>query len=124
MQELVERASQAFGLTDELAHWIELTVSESAINAIQHGNRLDPSKMVSLSIASDGESIEIVVEDRGTGFQLTEIPDPTDIENLLKPGGRGILIIRSFMDTVEVSHLEGGGSRLRMVKKLQDGQLT
>ena len=124
VQELVERASQAFGLTDELAHWIELTVSESAINAIQHGNRLDPSKMVSLSIASDGESIEIVVEDRGTGFQLTEIPDPTDIENLLKPGGRGILIIRSFMDTVEVSHLEGGGSRLRMVKKLQDGQLT
>ena len=124
VQELVERASQAFGLTDELAHWIELTVIESAINAIQHGNRLDPSKMVSLSIASDGESIEIVVEDRGTGFQLTEIPDPTDIENLLKPGGRGILIIRSFMDTVEVSHLEGGGSRLRMVKKLQDGQLT
>ena len=124
VQQLVEQASQAFGLTDELAHWIELTVSESAINAIQHGNGLDPSKTVFLSIASDGEAIEIVVEDQGTGFQLTEIPDPTDVENLLKPGGRGILIIRSFMDTVEVTLREGGGSRLRMVKKLQDRPLT
>ena len=48
------------------------------------------------------------------------VSDPTKIENLLKPWGRGIQIIRSFMDTVEVSQIDGGGNRLRMVKKIKD----
>ena len=122
VQKLVEKASRAFGLSEELAHWIELTVSESTINAIEHGNGGDPSKSVFLSISSNGENIEVIVEDQGTGFELAEIPDPTDVENLLKPGGRGILIIRSFMDKVEVTERKGGGSRLRMVKNLQDSQ--
>ena len=122
VHELVEKASRAFGLSEELAHWIELTVNESTINAIEHGNGGDPSKNVFLSISSDGKNIEVIVEDQGPGFELAEIPDPTDVENLLKPGGRGILIIRSFMDTVEVTERKGGGSRMRMVKNLQDSQ--
>ena len=122
VHELVEKASRAFGLSEELAHWIKLTVSESTINAIEHGNGGDPSKNVFLSISSDGKNIEVIVEDQGAGFELAEIPDPTDVENLLKPGGRGILIIRSFMDTVEVTERKGGGSRMRMVKNLQDSQ--
>ncbi len=121
IQRLVSEASAAFGLNEELAHWIELTVSESAINAIEHGNGLDPTKDVFLQISSDGLTIEVIVEDQGKGFQLSDIPDPTDLENLLKPGGRGILIIRSFMDEVEVTTREGGGSRLRMIKKIVDG---
>ena len=121
IQRLVSEASEAFGLNEELAHWIELTVSESAINAIEHGNGLDPTKDVFLQISSDGLTIEVIVEDQGTGFQLSDIPDPTDLENLLKTGGRGILIIRSFMDEVEVTTREGGGSRLRMIKKIVDG---
>ncbi len=121
IQRLVSEASAAFGLNEELAHWIELTVSESAINAIEHGNGLDPTKDVFLQISSDGLMIEVIVEDQGKGFQLSDIPDPTDLENLLKPGGRGILIIRSFMDEVEVTTREGGGSRLRMIKKIVDG---
>jgi serine/threonine-protein kinase RsbW len=121
IQRLVSEASEAFGLNEELAHWIELTVSESAINAIEHGNGLDPTKDVFLQISLDGLTIEVIVEDQGTGFQLSDIPDPTDLENLLKPGGRGILIIRSFMDKVEVTTREGGGSRLRMIKKIVDG---
>lgn len=119
--QLVADATRAFGLNEELAHWIELTVSESAINAIEHGNGLDPTKEVFLQISSDGIAIEVIVEDQGTGFALSDIPDPTDVENLLKPGGRGILIIRSFMDKVEITDREGGGSRLRMVKNIGDG---
>ena len=122
VQNLVDRASRAFGLDEELSHWIELSVNESAINAILHGNQLDESKDVFLSIASDGDSIEVVVEDHGEGFQLADIPDPTDVENLLKPGGRGILIIQSFMDKVEVTKRPEGGSRLRMVKRIQNGE--
>jgi len=116
---LVGEAIKEYRLSDELAHWIELTISESMINAIQHGNKSDPTKEASLKISSDGNMIEIIVEDEGRGFTLDKIADPTDGANLLKPSGRGILIIRSFMDEVVLSQREGGGSRLRMVKKLR-----
>jgi len=118
VHELVGEAIKEYKLADELAHWIELTISESMINAIQHGNKSDPTKEASLKISSDGEIIEIIVEDEGRGFTLDNVADPTDGANLLKPSGRGILIIRSFMDEVVLSKREGGGSRLRMVKKL------
>ena len=115
---LVEEAIREYNLTEDLAHWIELTISESMINAIQHGNKCDPEKKATLKISSDGNSIEITVEDQGKGFQLDDVADPTNVENLLKPSGRGILIIRSFMDEVNLSRREGGGSRLRMVKRI------
>ncbi len=116
---LVGEAIKEYRLSDELAHWIELTISESMINAIQHGNKSDPTKEATLQISSDGNMIEIIVEDEGRGFTLDKVADPTDGANLLKPSGRGILIIRSFMDEVVLSQREGGGSRLRMVKKLR-----
>ena len=115
---LIGEAVEEYKLNEELAHWLELTISESMINAIRHGNCCDPSKNATLKISSNGEVLEIIVEDQGTGFQLDSIADPTDAANLLKPCGRGILIIRSFMDEVDLSHREGGGSRLRMIKKL------
>jgi len=115
---LVEEAIREYHLSEDLAHWIELTISESMINAIQHGNKCDPDKKATLRIWSDGNSIEIIVEDQGKGFQLDDVADPTNVENLLKPSGRGILIIRSFMDEVDLSRREDGGSRLRMVKRI------
>ena len=119
VHQLIADAVKEFELTDELAHWIELTISESMINAIQHGNKADPTKQATLKISSLGDSIEIIVEDQGTGFKLDKIADPTDMANLLKPSGRGILIIRSFMDEVDLTQREGGGCRLRMVKKIR-----
>lgn len=118
---LIEEVVKEFQLDEEIAHWIELTISESMINAIQHGNQSDPKKEASLKISSDGDAIEVIVEDQGKGFCLESIADPTDLANLLKPSGRGILIIRSFMDEVDLSKREGGGSRLRMLKKLRGG---
>lgn len=116
---LVQQAITEYELNDDMAHWIELTISESMINAIQHGNKADPAKQATLKISSNGESIEIIVEDQGGGFKIDKVADPTDTANLLKPSGRGILIIRSFMDEVDLSQREGGGCRLRMVKKLR-----
>ena len=98
---LIGEAIREYDLNDELAHWIELTISESMINAIQHGNKADPAKEATLKISSIGDSIEIIVEDQGCGFKLDNVADPTDTANLLKPSGRGILIIRSFMDEVD-----------------------
>jgi serine/threonine-protein kinase RsbW len=89
------------------------------INAIQHGNKADPTKEATLRISSDGDNLEIIVEDQGCGFKLDNIADPTDNANLLKPSGRGILIIRSFMDEVDLSLRDGGGCRLRMVKRIR-----
>ena len=114
---LVEQAIGEFQLSEDLAHWVELSISESMINAILHGNKLDPSKTATLKISSNGEAIEIIVEDQGKGFQLQDVADPTDVANLLKPSGRGILIIRSFMDEVDVTPRSGGGSSLRMMKR-------
>ena len=119
VHELVQEAVREYKLNDEMAHWIELTISESMINAIQHGNKADPAKKATLKISSTGETIEIIVEDQGCRFKLDKVADPTDSANILKPTGRGILIIRSFMDEVHLTQREGGGSRLRMVKKIQ-----
>jgi serine/threonine-protein kinase RsbW len=116
---LIQQAVSEYKLTDELAHWIELTISESMINAIQHGNKADPTKEATLKISNSGDKIEIIVEDQGCGFTLDKVADPTDTANLLKPSGRGILIIRSFMDEVDLTQREGGGCRLRMVKKIR-----
>lgn len=115
---LVEQASREFKLTEDIAYWIELSVSESMINAIRHGNKSDPNKEARLKISSDGETLEIIVEDEGKGFKFDDLADPRNDENLLKPSGRGILIIRTFMDEVNLSTREGGGSRLQMIKKL------
>jgi len=120
VQKLIVEATAAFGLSEDIAYWMELTISESMINAIRHGNQSDPSKDAFLSISFDGENVEIIVEDEGEGFRLEDLADPTQAENLLKPCGRGILIIRSFMDEVKLSPREGGGTRLRMLKKLPE----
>lgn len=120
VQRLIGEATEAFGLTEDIAYWLELTISESVINAIRHGNKSDPEKLARLIISSDGATVEVIVEDQGKGFDLEDLADPTEAENLLKPCGRGILIIRSFMDEVNLSPREGGGTRLRMLKRLPD----
>jgi len=122
VQAVVEEAIKEYKLSDDLAYWIELTINESMINAIRHGNHADPNKKATLRISCDGRSIEVIVEDEGPGFTLDDVADPTNVENLLKPSGRGILIIRSFMDEVALTRPKSGGSRLRMVKRIpQEG---
>jgi len=120
VQRLVTEAALEYKLSEDFAYWMELSISESMINAIRHGNRCDPSKNAHLRISLNGSELEIIVEDQGTGFNLDSLADPTETQNLLKPSGRGILIIRSFMDEVNLSVSEGGGSRLRMVKRLPE----
>src|SRR5678815_1433448 len=120
VQRLVTDATREYGLSEDFAYWMELTICESMINAIRHGNHCDPSKKAHLKISLVGPQIEVIVEDQGHGFNLSELADPTETKNLLKPSGRGILIIRSFMDEVDISEAEGGGNRLRMIKRIPD----
>jgi len=105
------------GFDEDTAHWIGMSVRESVTNAIQHGNKLDQSKRVDISYEVGPDYLDISVKDQGNGFQVDNLPNPLDPENLLKPSGRGIFYIRSFMDEVEFRPLSHGGMEVHMVKR-------
>jgi serine/threonine-protein kinase RsbW len=104
------------GLAAELLFAIDLAVRESVANAVKHGNKLDPQKNVELTLEDSQGAFEITVRDHGSGFDIEDIPDPTNPDNLLKSNGRGILFMRSFMDVVEWSTGQDGGLVVHMVK--------
>ena len=106
------------GFDEDAAHWIGMSVRESVTNAIQHGNKLDQSKKVDIRFEVAPEYLEISVKDQGNGFRVDDLANPLDPEDLLKPSGRGIFYIRSFMDEVEFRPLSQGGMEVHMVKKV------
>lgn len=93
---------------------VRLALEEALVNAIKHGNRMEPDKKVYISCLLTSDEVTIVIEDQGEGFKLEEVPDPTEDDNLEKPGGRGIMLIRSFMNGVSYNER---GNRLTMSKK-------
>jgi serine/threonine-protein kinase RsbW len=93
---------------------IRLALEEGLMNAIKHGNKLDPKKTVHVEAKVTPKATEITIEDQGKGFHREEVPDPCAEENLLKCSGRGILLMEAYMDEVKYSQ---GGRRVRMVKK-------
>ncbi len=84
----------------------------------QHGNKLDENKKVGVRFESFPDRLVIWVQDEGEGFNESQILDPLDPKNLLKPGGRGVFFVRSFMDEVGYELLPGGGLQMRMEKRL------
>jgi serine/threonine-protein kinase RsbW len=105
------------GLDEDAAYAVDMAVREAVTNALLHGNRLDQTKTVEVTLKNLPGAIEIAVRDRGEGFDTENVPDPTDSQNLLKTSGRGILFIRTFMDEVEWSRHREGGTVVRMTKK-------
>ena len=110
------------GLDDDQLHWVGVAVRESVVNAIKHGNQNDESKRVVVEFSPvpphDPEELVIRVEDEGEGFDPEEIADPLAPENILKSSGRGIFLIRSFMDDVQLQRGLHRGMQIRMVKKV------
>lgn len=106
------------GFDDEALFGIDMAVREAVANAVLHGNGQDETKEVDLTFVTSPQALEILVRDRGEGFNPESIPDPTAPQNILKTTGRGILFMRAFMDEVEyITHAEGG-TIVRMTKKL------
>lgn len=118
VQTLTDCITDFMGFDDDTAHWIGMSVRESVTNAIQHGNKLDPNKRVDIRFEVAPDHLDITVKDQGSGFQVDRLPNPLDPENLLKPSGRGIFYIRSFMDEVEFIPHSQGGMEVHMVKKV------
>lgn len=104
------------GLGDDFISAIDLAVRESVANAVKHGNKFDDTKQVEVALTDSPRRFEITVRDFGKGFAPDEIDDPTKPENLLKACGRGILFMRSFMDEVEWSNNDDGGTIVKMRK--------
>jgi serine/threonine-protein kinase RsbW len=110
----VRKAAEA-GFDDEEVMKISMAVREAAINAVSHGNAYDPGKKVTLAFERTPRDLVIVVRDQGTGLDIGKIPDPLAPDNLMKTSGRGIFLIRSFMDVVEI-HPSQTGTELKMIK--------
>jgi serine/threonine-protein kinase RsbW len=96
---------------------ITMAVREAAVNAVLHGNEYDPGKQVFVTMENNGKSLVIKVSDQGKGLDPDTLPDPLAPENLLRGTGRGIFLIRSFMDEVHFRQLHPG-TELTLVKHL------
>ena len=107
---------QSCGIGEDAAFGIVMAVREAVTNAMVHGNQEDETKSVEVIFNCLGNLLEIEVSDEGEGFDPTGVPDPTDPVNILKTSGRGIFLMRSFMDEVEWSARPEGGTTVRMVK--------
>ncbi len=114
-EETAGRMAAEAGFDDEEIMKISMAVREAAVNAVLHGNAYDPSKKVTLAFERTANDLVIIIRDQGKGLDASRIPDPLAPDNLLKTSGRGIFLIRSFMDVVEI-HPSTTGTELRMIK--------
>ena len=96
-----------------------VALDEAFVNAVKHGNRNDPTKLIRVTAELSPHEAIFTIEDEGEGFDVREIPDPCDAANLFKSTGRGVLLIYNIMDEVEYSE---GGARLRMVKRPENAK--
>jgi serine/threonine-protein kinase RsbW len=122
VQVVSDHVSHSVGLDEDSAHWVSVAIRESVINAIKHGNRNDSSKRVFVEFEttmSDVAELSIRVRDEGEGFDPEQIANPLAPENLLKSSGRGIFLIRNFMDDVQLHRAPQGGMEIRMIKRVQ-----
>jgi serine/threonine-protein kinase RsbW len=122
VQVLSDHVSQVWSLAEDSMHWVGVAVRESVINAIKHGSEEDETKRVlvefQLHPIATPTQLTVRVVDQGTGFDSRAVADPPASENLPKSSGRGVFFMRSFMDDLRLVLLPGGGTEVRMVKKL------
>jgi serine/threonine-protein kinase RsbW len=106
IESFIDNAKEKFQLNDDIYGNIMIAITEAVNNAIRHGNKGDKSKNVTLTLTLDDSMIKFIVQDEGGGFDFLDLPDPTSPENIEKPGGRGIFLMKHLSD--EVTFLESG----------------
>lgn len=115
-EEMVKNFAVEAGYPEDEVHQIGMAIRESVINAVVHGNCYSSQKKVSLAMEAKDEQLTIRVQDQGAGFDVDEVPDPLADENLLRKSGRGLFLIRAFMDGVEMRRLSPEGMEVVMTK--------
>jgi len=114
-EQTASRIAAETGFDEDQVMQISMAVREAAVNAVLHGNAYDPDKKVKLDFERTSSDLVITIRDQGKGLDLDKIPDPLAPENLLKTSGRGIFLIRSFMDEVQI-HPSQTGTEIKLVK--------
>jgi serine/threonine-protein kinase RsbW len=115
LQYLLDRVSK-LGLIKPERSNLYVALDEAFVNAVKHGNKNDPAKLVRITAELSPQEASFTVEDEGEGFNVKEIPDPCDPANLFKTSGRGVLLIYNIMDEVEYN---AQGNRVKMVKRTE-----
>ena len=128
VQAVTEHIARRLGFDDEALHWTAMAVRESVVNAITHGNASDPAKLVFIDYSASPEpepaDFIVSVRDQGPGFDPETVKDPLTPENMLKASGRGIFLIRQFMDDVSMQRAPQGGMEVRMTKHIRPSRMT
>jgi serine/threonine-protein kinase RsbW len=117
VEQAAEEMARTAGLEDEDVYRVAMAVREAAVNAVLHGNSYDPEKSITATFESTADSLIFKISDQGKGLDPDTLPDPLAPENLLRGSGRGIFLIRSFMDEVHFRQLQPG-TELTLIKHL------
>jgi serine/threonine-protein kinase RsbW len=108
VQEEIEEALRAQAYSPHEIFGIKLALEEALVNAIKHGNQMDRSKTVQIAYRVTAERFDVLVADQGPGFDPADVPDPTAVENLERPSGRGVMLMKHYMNVV--GYNESGNS--------------
>jgi serine/threonine-protein kinase RsbW len=100
LEDIIVKLAEQQKMNKDKVNGLALSFSEAASNSIIHGNKLDVNKKIKISVAVDQNRMKIIIKDQGNGFELNSVPDPTNPENILKDSGRGIHIMKSFLDNL------------------------
>ena len=115
-EQLAMGVAERAGFDEDDLTKIGIAVRESMVNAVVHGNRYNAHKKVRFSVTRNGNRFTVRIADQGEGFDVESLPDPLAAENLMRTSGRGIFLMRSFMDEFEIRRLEPGGMEVTLVK--------
>ncbi len=121
VEQAAEELAQKSGLDEDRTFQVTMAVREAAVNAVLHGNAYDPQKKITATFENTGSTLIIRISDQGKGLDPSTLPDPLAPENLLSGSGRGIFLIRSFMDEVHFKLLHPG-TELTLIKHLDSTQ--
>lgn len=116
VEEFVNYFALDLGLDEEKLNGLLLSVTEATTNAIKHGNRNDINKNVTIDVNVEGEYLLVTVKDQGTGFNPADVPDPTHPDNLLKDSGRGLYLMKIYMDEVNFNVTPQGTETILKLK--------
>jgi serine/threonine-protein kinase RsbW len=115
VEKFIDQVCLDYKIKEDFYGNILIAVTEAVNNAIIHGNKQNPQKKFSLSFNSAEDKITFSVSDQGEGFDFTNLPDPTEPENIEKPNGRGIFLMKNLADKVE---FEENGRKVNLSFKI------
>lgn len=118
-EEAASEVARKCGFDEDAVSGISMAVREAAVNAVLHGNRYDPNKRITIAFEASNENLSVAVRDEGPGLDPESVPNPLEPENLLKQSGRGIFLIRAFMDEVSFRRLSPG-TEIHMTKRIHE----